>query len=107
MLRGLRNFLSESRSEHLSTDHLKERSGERRWSKFYLLRSRTICVQADFVDPVSRVTLRGLPCSYQVITGASTSQAQVVFSVGAEKRVPPQNKLERKKLLFLFPSYFV
>ena len=37
------------------------------------------------------------PYSYQVISGASASQAQVIFSVGAEKRVLQQNKLEGKK----------
>ena len=41
--------------------------------------------------------------AYQVISGVSTSQAQVIFSVGARKRVPPQNKLEKKNLLFLSP----
>ena len=45
--------------------------------------------------------------SYQVISGASTSQAQVIFSVGAEKRVLQQNKLEEKKQVFLSPSNFV
>ena len=38
-----------------------------------------------------------LPYSYQVISGASTSQAQVSFSVETEKRVLPQNILEKKK----------
>ena len=30
--------------------------------------------------------------SYQVISGASASQAQVIISVGVEKQVHPQNK---------------
>ena len=41
------------------------------------------------------------PYSYQVITRASTSQAQVILSVGAEKRVPPENKLEKKTFVFV------
>ena len=40
------------------------------------------------------------PYSYQVISGASTSQAQVIFSVGAEKQVLQQNKLEKKNWCF-------
>ena len=51
--------------------------------------------------------MHGEPYSYQVISGVSTSQARVIFSVGAEKRVLPQNKLEKKKVVSITLKFCV